>query len=163
MNSSLTWQTTPARIVRGHRVASGRNGNPLFPGGTLRMQIPHFAARGFDLTAYHLGTLNVSIAPRRYRVVEAPITFRDMQWHPTEPPEDFSLFDARILRPNHPPVEGRVYHPHPETKPTHFQKPEVLELLFPFIEGLHYGDEIQLSVPAEQMVFEDERTAGPPP
>jgi hypothetical protein len=30
----------PASIVQGHRVASGLNGNPRFPGGTLRMQLP---------------------------------------------------------------------------------------------------------------------------
>jgi hypothetical protein len=33
-------QLVNAGILQGHRVASGQNGNPLFPGGTLRMQIP---------------------------------------------------------------------------------------------------------------------------
>ena len=43
-------QTFPARIVPGHRVASGQNGNPLFPGGTLKMQTPFFQALGLDLS-----------------------------------------------------------------------------------------------------------------
>ena len=28
------WQIITARVVAGHGVASGRNGNPRFPGGT---------------------------------------------------------------------------------------------------------------------------------
>jgi len=41
-----------ARIIQGHRVASGLNGNPDFPGGTLRMQMPLFKALGIDLSPY---------------------------------------------------------------------------------------------------------------
>lgn len=52
------------------------------------------------------------------------------------------------------PVAGKIYYPHPETKPEHFQQPDVLELLLPFVGGLKYGDEIQLSIPAEQMNLE---------
>jgi len=140
-----------ARIVQGHRVASGQNGNPLFPGGTLKMQAPFFQALGLDLSRYHLGTLNVSIAPLTYRVVAPRLTFRAVKWHPTEPAEDFSFFDVRLIRDVLPPVEGLIYFPHPDTKPTHFQKPDVLELLFPFVEGLTYGAEIKLEIPAQQM------------
>jgi hypothetical protein len=134
------------------------NRNPRFPGGTLRMQAPFFLALGFDLEAYHGGTLNVSIAPYRYRVVKAPTTFRNVKWHPTEPAEDFSFFDVQLLRQNSPPIPGKIYYPHPDTKPAHFQKPDVLELLLPFVEGLKYGDEIELSIPAEQMIIEDANT-----
>ena len=51
MNLGTSWQTVAARIVPGHRVASGLNRNPRFPGGTLRMQAPFFLAVGFDLGA----------------------------------------------------------------------------------------------------------------
>jgi len=149
-----SWQSVVARIVPGHRVASGLNGNPRFPGGTLLMQAPFFRALGFDLAAYHQGTMNVSIAPCRYRVVKAPTTFRQVKWHPTEPSEDFSFFDVQLTRAGAPPVVGKIYYPHPETKPEHFQQPDVLELLLPFVEGLKYGDEIQLRIPAEQIVLE---------
>lgn len=148
------WQSVSARIVPGHRVASGLNANPHFPGGTLQMQRPFFRALGFDLTAYHAGTLNVSIAPHRYRVVKAPTTFRQVKWHPTEPAEDFSFFDVQLKRVDGPPVGGKIYYPHPDTKPAHFQQPEVLELLLPFVQGLKYGDEVQLRIPAEQMILE---------
>lgn len=148
-----SWQTITARIVPGHQVASGLNANPRFPGGTLRMQAPFFRALGLDLAAYHGGTMNVSIAPCRYRVIKAPATFRQVRWHPTEPAEDFSFFDVQLMRADGPPVAGKIYYPHPDTKPEHFQQPDVLELLLPFVEGLKYGDEIQLRVPVEQMII----------
>ena len=143
-----------ARIVPGHQVASGQNQNPRFPGGTLRMQAPHFLALGFDLGAYHTGTINVSIAPFAYRVVKAPTTFRHVKWHPTEPAEDFSFFDVRVIPRGGAPVAGKIYHPHPETKPEHFQRPDVLELLLPFLDGVSYGMELTLEIPAEQMAIE---------
>ena len=120
--------TIIGRLVEGHRVASGLNGNPRFPGGTLRMQIPHFLALGLDLRSFHLGTLNVSIAPLCYRVVKARHTFTNVKWHPTEPAEDFSFFDVRVIRPDESPIAGFIYFPHPDTKPEHFQQPDVLEL-----------------------------------
>ena len=151
MNS---WQTVTGRVVPGHRVASGLKGDPRFPGGTLRMQAPFFRALGFDLAVYHGGTLNVSIAPRAYRVVKAPTTFRHVKWHPIEPAEDFSFFDVRVIRPDGPPFAGKIYYPHPDTKPEHFQQPEVLELLLPYIEGISTGMEMTLEIPAEQMIVE---------
>ena len=72
-----SWQTITARVVPGHRVASGQNGNPRFPGGTLRMQDPYFNAMGLDLGIYHKGTLNVSIAPWRYEV-RSPATVLEL-------------------------------------------------------------------------------------
>jgi hypothetical protein len=148
-----TWKTVPARIVEGHRVASGLNGNPHFPGGTLRMQLPVFKELGLDLSQYYPGTLNVSVAPLQYRVVQPKMTFRKIKWHPIDPPEDFSFFDARITKEGETAVEGFVYHPHPETKPKHFQAPDVLELLFPYVKDLDYGMLISLGIPSEQMVL----------
>jgi hypothetical protein len=142
-----------AVIVPGHRVASGTNGNPRFPGGTIRMQLPHFRARGLDLDAFYPGTLNVSIAPRRFRVLSPRQTVPALKWHPEDPPEDFSFFDVTVHRTGTPPVSGLIYHPHPETKPTHFQTPDVLELLLPWTEGLAYGTRLELEVPAGQMTF----------
>lgn len=142
----------PATIVQGHRVASGLNGNPRFPGGTIRMQLPHFAALGLDLSAFYPGTLNVSIAPQNYRVGTPRYTFRALKWHPTEPAEDFSFCEVTVHRDDAPPVSGWIYVPHPETKPEHFQSADVLELLLPWTEGLSYGTRVRLEVQAEQMV-----------
>jgi len=153
MAEMRSWQTVTARIVPGHQVASGRNGDPRFPGGTLQMQAPFFRALGFDLGVYHGGTINVSIAPRTYRVVKAPTTFHKVKWHPVEPAEDFSFFDIRVILPLRTPVPGSIYYPHPETKPEHFQAADVLELLLPFLEGISTGMELTLEIPKEQMLI----------
>ena len=147
-------QIVSCKIVEGYRVASGLNGNPRFPGGTLRMQTPHFQALGFDISRLHPATLNVSIAPLRYRVVKAPHTFRQVRWHPVEPAEDFSFFDVRVRRPGDLAVVGFIYFPHPDTKPEHFQRPDVLELLLPFVEGVSYGMELTVEIPIAQIVIE---------
>ena len=143
-----------SRIVQGHQVASGLNQNPRFPGGTLRMQAPHFLTLGFDFGAFYLGTVNVSIAPHSYRVVKARDTFRNVKWHPTEPAEDFSFFDFRLLRSSGPAIAGSIYYPHPETKPEHFQPPDTLELLLPFVNDLRYGMALSLEIPTAQMIIE---------
>lgn len=115
------------------------------------MQLPSFAALGLDLSVYHLATLNLSIAPAHYKVGKPRLTFRNVKWHPTEPAEDFSFFDCRILLPGREPVSALIYHPHPETKPEHFQPDDLLEVLAPFIEGVSYGMQLVLEVPEEQM------------
>ena len=140
-----------ARVVQGHRVASGENGDPRFPGGTIRMQLPFFKARGLDLSRFHPGTVNVDIAPCAYRVVAPRLTFRQVAWHPTAPAEDFSFIDVEVLGLGPEPVTGFIYFPHPETKPCHFQKPSVIELLLPFVPSLRYDMRVQLRIPARQM------------
>lgn len=147
------WQSFSARIMQGHQVASGKNADPRFPGGTLRMQAPFFKALGLDLDRFYPGTLNVSVAPHRYKVIRPRHTFRQVKWHPVEPAEDFSFFDLRLIRPGKEAVNGLIYFPHPETKPEHFQQPDILELLLPYVEGLAYGAELSLEVPADQMLI----------
>ncbi len=146
--------TVPAQIVAGHKVASGQGGDPRFPGGTLRMQLPHFQERGLDLSPYYPGTLNLSIAPLQYEVVSPKLTFRQVKWCATEPAEDFSFFDCEI-RPAHQKefVAGLIYFPHPDTKPEHFQPPDVLEVLAPRLTDLSYGDVLDLRVDATQLQF----------
>lgn len=140
-----------ARIIRGHRVASGLNGNPNFPGGTIRMQLPFFKARGLDLAPYYPGTLNVSIAPLGYRPVKAPWTFPEVKWHPVDPAETFSFFHVWRILPDGSRLAGLVYFPHPETKPKHFQPPDMLELMFPKMDGLDYGMELDLEVDEREL------------
>ena len=118
------------------------------------MQAPHFLDLGSDLHRFHPGTVNVSIAPASYRVVKAPVTFRQVKWHPTEPAEDFSFFDVRLTRHGQDAIEGAIYYPHPDTKPEHFQQPDILELLLPFIEGIHLDEEVTLEISREQMLIE---------
>ena len=147
-------QVISGTIVRGHGVASGQNGDPKFPGGTLSMQVPHFLERGLDLSGYYLGTLNVSIAPSRYEVERPRVILRDVKWHPTEPSEDFSFFDAAIRKPGGDWVGALIYFPHPETKPAHFQPPDLLEVLATSrIDDLAYGDSVELALDTGQLAI----------
>ena len=153
--SPPAWQTVAGIIVPGYQVASGLSDNPRFPGGSLRMQAPHFAAQGLDLSPFHVGTVNVQISPRRYREVRPRLTLRDVRWHPTAPAEDFSFFDVRLRRPDASLVPGLIYYPRPETNPADFLiVPGVLELLLPFVAGLSYGTDVLLEIPAAQMLIE---------
>lgn len=147
----MPWIACPSVIVPGHRVASGMNGDARFPGGTIRMQWPHFAALGLDLTRLHPGTLNVSIAPLRYVIRRPLYTFADVRWHPTEPAETFTFLSCRVRLADGTQAAGFIYHPHAETKPEHFQKPDALELLLPSLDGVEYGATITLEVDSDQI------------
>jgi hypothetical protein len=151
--SSTSWPVVTATVKQGHRVASGTKDDPRFPGGTLAMQAPFFERLGVNLAAYHPGTLNLSIAPHHYQVLKPRLTFRQVQWHPMEPAEDFSFFDCQLQLGEQEPVAALIYYPHPETKPEHFQAPDVLEVLAPTIMGLEYGSMLSLAVDPGQMTF----------
>jgi hypothetical protein len=148
-----TIQVVAARVVQGHRVASGQNGDPRYPGGTIQMQQPFFKALGLDLSQFYPGTMNVDIAPAAYRVVAPRHRFRQVAWHPTAPAEDFSFFDVELTGIGKAAVAGFIYYPHPETKPCHFQQTTVLELLLPFVPSLRYGMTVQLRIPSAQMAI----------
>lgn len=142
-----------AVIVRGHRVASGLNGDPRFPGGTLRLQTPLFRATGINIDGLHPGTLNVAIAPWRYRLRTPRHTVTELRWHATEPAETFSFIDVEVTPAAGSTARGWIYHPHPETKPEHFQAPDVLELWLPWIPGVTCGDSLTLRAPPGQIEF----------
>ena len=136
-------------VSRGHGVASGINGDPRFPGGTLAMQVSSFAERGLDLSDHHLATINLSIAPATYEIGTARWTFSDVKWHPVEPAESFSFFECCCEGGS-----GWVYYPHPETKPAHHQPHDVLELLLKKkLPGVHYGSTLTVKTDPAQLRF----------
>jgi hypothetical protein len=115
------------------------------------MQLEPFRQRGVDLSRYYPGTLNLSIAPHRYRVLRPSTTLRDVRWHPTESAEDFSFFDCRLLVDDGRVYRGLIYYPHPDTKPDHLQPDDVLEVLAERVEGIGYGDAVWLELVTEQI------------
>lgn len=133
-------------VVAGHGVASGRSGDPRFPGGTIALQRPHFAARGLDLSGFHPATVNVSMAPARWELVRADHTFRDVRWSPTQPPEDFSFVAVVLVDADGQFHDALVYRPHPDTKPEHVQPADVVEVLASRIPDLAVGDQVALLV-----------------
>ena len=85
----------------------------------------------------------MDIAPRTFQLVQPAHTFLQVRWTDLHPSEDFSFSVCRVL---HRGVgyAGWVYTPHPETKAAHFQPPTMLELILPKMEGVRYGDTVEL-------------------
>lgn len=151
--TAQSWRKLDGIILQGYRVASGMTETSPYPQGTLAMQLPHFLERGMDLRPYFLGTLNVSIAPHQFRLVNPEITLQQVCWTDAHAPETFSFSRCQLSWHNttH---EGWIYYPHPETKPMHFQAPDRLEILMPKIEGIQYSDRVQLAVLADEVLID---------
>ena len=144
----------PGRIRKGHGVASGSAASSPYPEGTLALQAAIFKLRGVDLQAYHRGTLNVDISPRRFELIRADVTLRDIRWTDRIPPEHFS-FSACLLEACNRMHHALIYHPHPETKTEHFQSESLVEVLAPFIEGVSEGSPVVLRVCGDHIRLRD--------
>lgn len=142
---SSNWTTINGVIQPGHQVASGQSKNSRYSQGSIKMQKPFFAQLGLDLSGFHEGTLNISIAPYQFSMQQPEFTFRDVEWTPLHPPEHFSFSRCSVIVQN---VEysSWIYYPHPETKTTHFQQPSILEIIAPLIPDIKYGDSVQLAI-----------------
>ena len=116
-------QQVSATVVAGHQVASGQATQSPYPQGTIEMQMPHFLARGVDLSPYFPGTLNVSIAPHQFELCP-PVTLADVKWSPEHAAESFSFVPIELTWVGLT-VSGLIYYPRPETKINHFQDPSV--------------------------------------
>ena len=140
-------------VLEGYRVASGPSKD--YPYGSLEKQIPLFKERGLDLEVFYYGTLNVSISPLSFELVAPEYTFRQVVWTDLHPPEDFS-FSACTVRFKGHEYAGYVYYPHPETKQRHFESASVLEIISMFIEGIHYGDPLELVLNPQEILIHSE-------
>ncbi len=139
------WQRVAGTVIPGYGVASGCGNDPRYPAGTLALQWPHFVARGLPLEGLHRGTLNIDIAPRRFKLTGGDWCFPGVDWSAYIPPETFSFSRCRLIwrGTTH---EALIYYPHPETKPEHFQRDSVIEVLAPWIDGLGYGSTVELDL-----------------
>ncbi len=143
------WLELHGVVVEGYGVASGTAADSPYPRGSIELQVPFFKDCGLDLTRFHRGTLNVSIAPLRASMVNPRFTFRSILWSPSHEPEDFSFAPCQIAHAEawH---AGFVYYPHPETKPRHHHDPSILEIITTYLTGVAYGDAIDLLIGARE-------------
>jgi hypothetical protein len=151
--------------VAGHGVASGRATTSPYPAGTIHLQAPFFAARGIDLAPFFAGTLNLEAPRGHWRLSDPDAHLEAMEWTDRHPPETFSFWHCHLRVAAEPAAtaagEGEgtapgvvdppgqaalIYYPHPETKRAHHQAPSCLEVLAPWIPGLHPGIELELGV-----------------
>lgn len=154
-NDPQGWTYIQGQLQAGYGVASGRALQSPYPKGTIVLQTPHFQKLGLDLTPYYPGTLNISIAPKQFRLIQPQWTFPLVHWYPESCPETFSFAPCQIIDAMHR-VNGLVYYPHPETKPDHFQDPSTIEILAPYIPKMKYQSKIALGVRSHQIeIFEE--------
>jgi len=141
------WCWHPCRLVAGHRVASGQAGDSPYPAGTIALQTPHFLAAGLDLSACFPGTLNLAFPGAEWRLSDPSWHIPALLWTDRHPPETFSFWPARLRWTGAvAPVEGWIYWPHLETKQRHFQPPDRLEVLAPWIPAIASAPQIELGV-----------------
>lgn len=135
-------------LTRGHQVAS--RPSQAYPYSSLEKQKPFFQALGLDLSEYFNGTLNISIAPLTFRMSAPQFTFELVEWTDLHPPETFSFSRCKVIFKGVE-YEGWVYYPHPETKKTHFQDASLIEVIAHEIPNIHYGDEVELLIDADEI------------
>ena len=103
-----------------------------------------------------MGTINLDIAPCTYKIKKPKYFFKNIDWSKHIPPENFYFFDVTLHYKNKA-YEGLVYMPDPETKEDHMQKPNILELILPKIEGLEYGLPVDIALKKDQIdIFTNE-------
>ena len=78
-------------LVEGHKIASGSNPDSPFEAGSIALQTPVFKSLGFDLSEYHPATLNLSVAPKQFRIIKPDHQFEHCSWTDKIPAESFSL------------------------------------------------------------------------
>lgn len=135
--------TVKGIVVKGHQVAS--RPSDVYPYGTLEKQKPFFKALGLDLDSFYNGTLNISISPYTFKMVNPEYTFEYVEWTDLHPPETFSFSKCTLIfqGTRYP---GWVYYPHPETKIRHFETPSIIEILTQHVPGIRYGDEVEIKL-----------------
>ncbi|MFD2588341.1 hypothetical protein ACFSQJ_15495 [Croceitalea marina] len=137
-------------IKAGYGVASGKGKDERYPEGTLKRQFKYFLELGLDLSNYFMGTINLDISPYTYELGEPKHFFEEINWSKHIPPENFYFFDVSLHFQGkvH---QGLIYMPDPKTKEEHVQKPSILELLLPKVEGLNYGQAVDIEINEHQL------------
>lgn len=137
-------------VKPGHQVASGRAKNSPYERGTIEMQLPFFRDLGLDLSHFFWGTLNISLAPHTYKLIQPQYTFPLIKWHPDYNAETFSFSPCDLVYQDVT-YPAFIYYPHPETKLGHFQDDSILEAIAPQIPRIKYGDRLLLKVAADEI------------
>ncbi|PSN12877.1 hypothetical protein C7293_18285 [filamentous cyanobacterium CCT1] len=148
--SDRPWQKVNGIVEHGHQVASGSALNSPYPAGTIEMQMPFFQALGLDLSGYFPGTINVSISPHTFQLINPEFTFRQVEWTDRHPPENFSFSQCRILFQGSA-YDSWIYYPHPETKKRNFQAPSTLEIISLLIPNIKFGDRVEIEYDPSQV------------
>ena len=140
---TTSWTHLTGTLMQGHQVAS--RPSAAYPYSSLEKQKPYFKERGFDLSPYFVGTLNISIAPLEFEMTKPEFTFPLVEWTDLHPPETFSFSRCKV-KFEEKEYAGWVYYPHPETKKTHFQNSSLIEVITYEVPNIKYGDALEIEI-----------------
>ena len=147
--SKSQWITLKGKLQKGYRVASGPS--EAYPEyGSIEKQKPYFKELGLDLDHVFNGTLNISIAPYEFEMAKPEYTLQNVKWTELTNAEDFSFSRCKIIYQGKE-FDGWVYYPDPKTKKDHFQSASTVEVLAPPIDGIRYGDTVEVLLNTEAM------------
>jgi hypothetical protein len=150
MKNNPNWVTLPARLKKGYRVASGPS--EAYPDyGSIEKQKPYFKELGLNLDHVFNGTLNISIEPYEFSMEKPEFTLNYVKWTELTNAEDFSFSRCKINFQGRE-YDGWVYYPDPATKKEHFQSASTVEVLAPFVQGLKYEDELEISLNSAEIM-----------
>jgi hypothetical protein len=135
-------------ITHGYGVAS--KAGKLYPAGTIELQYPFFKQLGLDLGHYYGGTLNLSIAPKTYKINNPTHTFLDVDWYPARGKTENFLFCDCAIKVTNGYVQAYVYQPDIKTKIEHFDDPHALQIISPFIAELNDSEKVLLFLKSSQ-------------
>ena len=145
-----SWHRLTGILMQGHQVAS--RPSAAYPYSSLEKQKTYFKERGFDLSPYFVGTLNISIAPLEFEMTKPEFTFPLVEWTDLHPPETFSFSRCKV-KFEEKEYAGWVYYPHPETKKTHFQNPSLIEVITVEIPHIKYGDTLEIEINPQEITI----------
>jgi len=147
--SKSQWITLKGKLQKGYRVASGPS--EAYPEyGSIEKQKPYFKQLGLDIDHVFNGTLNISIAPYEFDMTKPGISFQNVKWTELTNAEDFSFSSCKIIFQGTE-YNGFVYYPDPKTKKEHFQSMSTVEVLAPRVEGIKYGDTVEIMLNSEEI------------
>jgi len=146
-------ESVSAIVKEGHKIASGTAEHSPYPYGSISMQAPHFKHHDIILDNFHLATLNLSITPHKFSMINPEFTVRDLHWADGFPAENFSFSQCEI-KFNGNEYKGLVYYPHPETKIGHFHNDSIIEVITSYVPNIHYGDEVILKLNHSEITIE---------
>jgi hypothetical protein len=141
-------------VVKGHQVASGCAVDSPFPLGTIAMQRPFFKKEGVSLDNIYPATINVSIAPKTFKLLTPKLTLKNIKWSPKHDAETFS-FSPCTLVVDHREYQALIYYPHPDTKIGHVKNTSTLEILSTYIANLPYGTEVTLKLDQKEVILDE--------
>lgn len=134
-------------VIQGHQIASGKASNSPYPDGSIPLQTPFFKKLGLDLSDFYPGTLNISIAPKSFKIIQPDYRFEHVTWIDGFPAETFSFCQCKIWFKDSV-SNGYIYYPHSETKTQHFHNDSLIEVICEEVVGIGYGDKVKLECAA---------------